>query len=100
MKNSQLAYSNKPIRALLIKCRRTLYFAFALTVLIDTLSLAPIVYSLSTFDRVITARSGVTLVSLTVIVIAVYIFWSALEWIRTRLFVSLSLRIDWDLESI
>ena len=97
LKKNQINDSKKPIRTLLIKCRRTLYFAFALTVLVDTLSLAPIVYAMSTFDRVITARSGVTLFSLTVIVIAVYIFWSALEWIRTRLFVSLSLRIDWDL---
>lgn len=97
MKKSQLDDSKKPIRALLINCRRTFYFAFALTVLVDTLSLAPIIYSMSTFDRVISTRSGVTLVSLTVIILAVYIFWSALEWIRTRLFVSLSLRIDWDL---
>jgi len=96
---TDLANSKKPIRTLLINCRRTFYFAFALTILIDALSLAPIVYMMSTFDRVISARSGVTLVSLTVIVIAVYIFWSALEWIRTRLLVSLSLRIDWDLGS-
>jgi PrtD family type I secretion system ABC transporter len=95
--SSDIANSKKPIRALLISCRRTFYFAFALTFLIDALSLAPIVYMMSTFDRVISARSGITLVSLTVIVIAVYIFWSAMEWIRTRLLVSLSLRIDWDL---
>jgi PrtD family type I secretion system ABC transporter len=97
--SSDLANSKKPIRNLLINCRRTFYFAFALTVLIDALSLAPIIYMMSTFDRVISARSGITLVSLTVIVIAVYIFWSAMEWIRTRLLVSLSLRIDWDLGS-
>jgi PrtD family type I secretion system ABC transporter len=68
-----------------------------LTVLVDALSLAPIIYMMSTFDRVISSRSVVTLVSLTVIILAVYIFWSAMEWIRMRLLVSLSLRIDWDL---
>ena len=37
-----------------------------------------------------------TLVSLTLIVVAVFVFWGALEWIRQRLIVRLSLRIDWD----
>ena len=96
-KKANIAGVKKPIRTLLVNCRRTFYFAFVLTVLIDALSLAPMVYMMSTYDRVISARSAVTLVSLTVIVMAVYIFWSAMEWIRTRLLVSLSLRIDWDL---
>jgi ABC-type protease/lipase transport system fused ATPase/permease subunit len=50
-------------------------------------------------DRVISARSGITLVSLTVLILALYIFWSAIEWIRSRLMVRLSLRIDWDLSA-
>ncbi len=96
-KTQQIVGSNKPIRTLLIKCRRTFYLAFLLTTVIDLLSITPMVYMMSTYDRVITARSGVTLASLTAIVIGVYIFWSSLEWVRTRLLVSLSLRIDWDL---
>ena len=99
MNNSspQMDGSDKPIKTLLVKCRRTFYLAFLLTAVIDLLSITPLVYMMSTYDRVIAARSGVTLISLTLIVIAVYVFWSALEWIRTRLLVSLSLRIDWDL---
>lgn len=89
--------TKKPIKEILVKCRRTFYLAFVITFVTDVLSLTPIVYMMNTYDRVIAARSGVTLVSLTLIVIAVYIFWSALEWIRTRLFINLSLRIDWDL---
>jgi PrtD family type I secretion system ABC transporter len=89
--------TKKPIKEILVKCRRTFYLAFVITFVTDVLSLAPIVYMMNTYDRVIATRSGVTLVSLTLIVIAVYIFWSALEWIRTRLFINLSLRIDWDL---
>ncbi len=89
--------TKKPIKEILVKCRRTFYLAFVITFVTDVLSLTPIVYMMNTYDRVIAARSAVTLVSLTLIVIAVYIFWSALEWIRTRLFINLSLRIDWDL---
>jgi PrtD family type I secretion system ABC transporter len=50
-------------------------------------------------DWVISARSGITLVSLTAVIIALYVFWSAIEWIRSRLLVRLSLRIDWDLSA-
>ena len=49
------------------------------------------------FDRVISARSGITLVSLTILVVAVYGFWALIEWVRDRLFVRLSARLDWDL---
>ena len=71
--------------------------AFLLTFVIDLLSIAPMLYMMSTMDRVVNTRSMVTLVSLTAIIVAVYIFWSSLEWIRTRLLVNLSLKIDWDL---
>ena len=87
----------KPIKALLIKCRRAFLTAFLLTFVIDMLSIAPMLYMMSTYDRVVNTRSMVTLVSLTAIIVAVYVFWSSLEWIRTRLLVNLSLKIDWDL---
>jgi PrtD family type I secretion system ABC transporter len=49
------------------------------------------------FDRVLSSRSLITLVSLTVLIVGVYLFWSAMEWVRSRLMVRLSLRIDWEL---
>jgi len=87
----------KPIKLLIIKCRRAFLMAFLLTFVIDMLSIAPMLYMMSTMDRVVNTRSMVTLVSLTAIIVAVYVFWSSLEWIRTRLLVNLSLKIDWDL---
>jgi ATP-binding cassette subfamily C exporter for protease/lipase/ATP-binding cassette subfamily C protein EexD len=89
----------KPIEAVLYECRRTFYFAIMLTVIIDLMSIAPILYMMNIFDRVIGPRSGVTLVSLTLLVVVLYLFWSAMEWIRSRIFVRLSLRIDWDLSA-
>jgi len=86
-----------PVRTILMQCRQAFFFAMGLTIVIDILSITPMLYMLSAFDRVLGSRSGVTLVSLTLIVIAFYVFWSALEWIRSRLMVRLSLRIDWDL---
>ena len=86
-----------PVRKILLQCRKAFWLAFGLTFVIDMLSITPMLYMMSAYDRVLSSRSGVTLVSLTAIVIAFYIFWSALEWIRTRLMVRLSLRIDWEL---
>ena len=89
----------KPIEQVMYDCRRTFYFAFILTALIDLLSIVPMLYMMNVMDRVIAPRSGVTLLSLTVLVVALYVFWSAVEWIRSRILVRLSLRIDWDLSA-
>ena len=89
----------KPLQTILYECRRSFYLAFGITAIADILAVAPMLYMMQVFDRVISSRSGVTLVSLTLIILALYIFWSALEWIRSRLMVRLSLRIDWDLSA-
>ena len=89
----------KPIESVLYQCRRSFYFAFFITAVADLLSIAPLLYMMNVFDRVISSRSGITLVSLTLLIVALYIFWSAIEWIRSRLMVRLSLRIDWDLSA-
>jgi len=87
----------EPVRKILLQCRQAFVFAFLLTLIIDILSITPMMYMMNTMDRVLSSKSGVTLVSLTVIVIVFYVFWSALEWIRTRLMIRISLRIDWDI---
>ena len=89
--------TKSPISKILKECRHSFYLAFAITAIVQFISLAPMIYMWNVFDRVISARSGITLVSLTVLVVAVYAFWSLLEWVRNRLFVRLSARLDWDL---
>lgn len=87
----------QPVKKILAQTRQAFFFAMGLTFVIDMISVTPLLYMMSAFDRVLSSRSGVTLVSLTLVVIAFYVFWSALEWIRSRLMIRLSLRIDWDL---
>jgi ATP-binding cassette subfamily C exporter for protease/lipase len=89
----------KPLQVILHECRRSFYLAFGITAVADLLSIAPLLYMMQVMDRVISSRSGITLFSLTALIIAIYVFWSALEWIRSRLMVRLSLRIDWDLSA-
>lgn len=88
-----------PVAQILYECRKSFYLGLILTGFIQLLSIAPVVYMWNIFDRVIGARSGVTLVTLTVMILGLYVFWSSLEWLRSRLMVRISLRIDWDLAS-
>ena len=86
-----------PVGAVLHRCRRVFWFVAAMSFVIELLALAPIIYMWNAFDRVLTSRSMVTLVSLTVIVLGVYVLWSVLDWLRTRMLIRLSMRLDWDL---
>lgn len=89
----------KPLAVVLGNCKRAFVTAALLTFVTEMLSITPILYMLNLFDKVLSSRSEITLVSLTIIVIAAYAFWSALEWIRARLMVRISMRIDWDMAS-
>ena len=91
--------ADAPVRKILVQCRKAFLVAFLLTFIIDWMSIAPMLYMMNTMDRVLSSKSGVTLVSLTLLIIAIYVFWSAMEWILSRLMVRLSLRIDWELSS-
>jgi ATP-binding cassette subfamily C exporter for protease/lipase len=86
-----------PLRKVLMQCKRTFMVMVLLTAVVELVSVAPMLYMMSVFDRVISSRSEITLVSLTLVILGFYVFWGALEWIRSRLMVRMSLRIDWDL---
>jgi PrtD family type I secretion system ABC transporter len=86
-----------PVSDLLRQCKKSFVFVAVLTFVIEILSITPIVFMWNMFDRVISSRSMVTLVSLTSLVMLAYGFWSGLEWVRTRMMIRISLRIDWDI---
>ena len=94
---STLSGQKNPLREVLQECRKALWLTGILTFVIEVLSISPILYMMNMFDRVMASRSGVTLVSLTVLILGLYVFWAALEWMRTRLMVRISMRVDWDL---
>lgn len=50
-----------------------------------TLVLAPTVYMLEVYDRVVNSRNETTLLMLTVLVVGTYVLLEALEWVRTQL---------------
>lgn len=85
-----------PVSDLLRQCKRAFYVVALLTFVIQVMSITPILFMVNAFDRVMSSRSTVTLVSLIAVVGVAYGFWSALEWVRSRFMIRLSLRIDWD----
>ena len=86
-----------PLREVLHQCRRAFWLTGVLTFVVEVLSISPILYMMNMYDRVMASRSEVTLVSLTVLILGLYVFWSAMEWMRTRLMIRISMRVDWDL---
>lgn len=86
-----------PLQAVLQQCRQAFWLTGVLTAVIEVLSISPILYMMNMYDRVLSSRSEVTLVSLTVLILGLYVFWSAMEWLRARLMVRISMRVDWDL---
>jgi ATP-binding cassette, subfamily C, bacterial exporter for protease/lipase len=58
------------------------------------LILAPTLYMLEVYDRVINSRSAATLLMLTLLVLAVYAVMEVLEWVRYGLLASASLGFD------
>jgi PrtD family type I secretion system ABC transporter len=88
---------NNLLSKVLDQCKRAFWFVFVLTTILEIVAIVPVLYMLNMYDRVLTSRSEVTLVSLTLMVFGVYVFWSGLEWIQRRMMVRISLRIDWDL---
>ena len=76
-----------PLSGVLKECKKAFWLTAWLTFLVELLSIAPVLYMMNMYDRVMTSRSEVTLVSLTLLVLGLYVFWSSLEWLRTRLMV-------------
>jgi len=95
--NSKPGPNANPVSELIRQCKRSFMFVALLTMVIEVLSITPIIFMLNLFDRVVSSRSGVTLVSMLVLVLLAYGFWSALDWIRTRMMIRISLRMDWDI---
>ncbi len=61
---------------------------------INLLMLAPSIYMMQVFDRVLTSRNETTLLMLSLIILGVFLFSGALEWIRGQVMVRMSAGFD------
>lgn len=86
-----------PVSNLLVQNKQVFGFAFLLTFFTELMSITPLLYMMNVFDRVMSSRSMTTLISLTLLLFALLMFWSILDWLKGRIYTRLSMRLDWDL---
>lgn len=85
------------IKDLIKRCRGAFWYVFGLTVVTKVLALTPILFMMNMYDRVLASRSGITLISILMIVLGVLLFWTLLEWLQMEMMRRVALRMDWEL---
>lgn len=71
----------------------------AFSFVINILLLVPSIYMLQIYDRVLTSRNETTLLTLTIIMVGLYVLEAALEFVRSRVLVRASAALDINLSS-
>ena len=82
------------IRAAIEACRKHFLYAMLFSALLNLLFIAPMLYMLQVYDRVIPTQGGSTLFYLTLVLLFALATLSLLDSIRSRLLVRASVRLD------
>lgn len=82
------------IKAAMEACRRHFLYAMLFSALLNILFIAPMLYMLQVYDRVIPTQGGTTLLFLTLVLLFALATLSLLDSIRSRLLVRASVRLD------
>ncbi|WP_343521272.1 type I secretion system permease/ATPase [Sphingomonas sp.] len=85
---------NATLAAALQACRRHFLAAAGFSALINLLFLAPMLYMLQVYDRVVPTRGALTLLFATLALAVALVALSLLDWVRSRLLVRASVRLD------
>lgn len=83
-----------PIRALLKQFRKELIAVGLFSMVANVLMLTPTIYMLQVFDRVMVSQSGLTLITVSVLVLLLFLVMGFAEWLRSRVLVRAGVRID------
>ena len=82
------------LRGALRKCRAHLAGTAIFSGLLNLLFIVPMLYMLQVYDRVVPTRGGGTLLMLTAVLLAGLAVLAVLDWVRSRLLVRASLRLE------
>ena len=83
-----------PAREALALCRTHLWYALVFSAFVNLAYLAPTLYMLQVYDRVVTSGSRPTLVFLTLALLIVLLFMTALDQVRQQILAAASVRLD------
>jgi ATP-binding cassette subfamily C protein EexD len=75
-------------------CKGSFLWAGFFSLFVNLLLLAPSIYMLAVYDRVLASGSESTLLMLTVITVFLFVVMGGLEWVRSRILISVSTRLD------
>jgi len=78
----------------LLYSKASFFYVGFFSLFVNLLLLVPSFYMLEVYDRVVSSRSVTTLIMLTLIVVFLMSVYGALEWIRSRMMVRISTRLD------
>lgn len=78
----------------LISLRRVFYAVGAFSLAVNILLLAPAIYMLQVYDRVLSSGNGVTLVMLSLIMLGLFALEAALEFVRGQVLVRAGVALD------
>jgi PrtD family type I secretion system ABC transporter len=95
-----IAPPTEPVAAALKACRKHFVSVAIFSALLNLLFLVPMLYMLQVYDRVIPTRGGLTLFFLTLVLLFGLITLSLLDFVRGRLLVRASIRLDRQLSGI
>lgn len=82
------------LQAVLHNCRASFFSVGFFSLFINILMLVPALYMLQVYDRVIASGSESTLLMLTLLMVFLMSTMGGLEWVRSRIMVRVSTRID------
>lgn len=78
----------------LFSMRRIFIAAGLFSFFINALMLVPSIYMMQVYDRVLNSRNEMTLLMLSLIMLALYMLIGAFEWVRSQLLVRASVQLD------
>jgi ATP-binding cassette subfamily C exporter for protease/lipase len=87
------AAANQVLQALKA-CRAGLANVALFTAVINLLMLAPALYMLQVYDRVLSSRNEMTLLMLSLMVLGLFAFMGLLEWVRSQVVIRLGTQMD------
>src|SRR5690606_4859313 len=78
----------------LYRFRKTFYSLAAFSCVINIIGLAPMLYMMQVYDRVLSSRNETTLLMLTLLVVGLYALSGLLEFARSRVLIRVGNRFD------
>lgn len=96
MSTKTITQTNEPsdLHRALATCRRSFLTTAFFSLFVNLLMLVPALYMLAIYDRVLMSGSESTLMMLSAIAVFLFLVLGGLEWIRSRILVATSARLD------